>query len=845
MRISYLEVCGFRSYGQGPERIDLTSPLTVIYGDNSQGKTSLVESFEFLYSGTTSRRILGGGSLGEFDGALRNAHLTNTHMPYVEIGFTDKGGLHTLRRELEKDYQGASDCVSTLFLDNVRIDSAEDAGFHLSDPPLSAPVLLEHALRYVVSAKPGDRSDYFKAILEVTDLEIVRAEISSLISERENAENSPIIRQYNMLRELPAFKSLLNPELLNSHTITTLLVNALNSVLPAWPGDQESDLPSAIHRVRNELAKRQDSVLPLHDLQPSVAPRPDLRVRAAPSPGQEDPNSLTSQLAEYNLLVKSTDGTVTDLLPLLRVALDTPVLNQERHDHSIDCPLCETSEALTPDRVSAIRQKVASHDGLTKSSSAVAGAVSLLTNDIEALQLWASQLTPRSAFWTEEERTKALESVSQLDGNPDLFSAAIERADIVGEKAAKTVHQLTQLNEHLRALEPRVRLLKEIAIDDVDKIFAFRQLILESLEDLIAKVDESKSAAALSITDISTQLSARSKTDGWSTLLYLAEHSQELSEALQENSRAGNATARLKDSNKKILAAIRSVLDQRLALMADEIKKWWLLIRPDELTTFNRIARRGSGNRYLDLTATLTPEPSGDGVVRNALAVLSNSQLNAIGLAAFLARCQLLNSPLIVLDDPVPGSDREHKLTFAQNIVSMLFESDRQVIVATHDAELARTLQTLHQHRGIGEYCITLLDPKEGSKIIRTGDDFERLMLDASSQMGSPLIENRRAAGNSLRIATERLAKNILIAARQCAGDTSASLSDYEGKNLSYLRPAVIAHAKAPNEPGQWATLARTLNDADHDSDPPLPAELKTCHDMLRDIKKRHGVRTQ
>lgn len=152
---------------------------------------------------------------------------------------------------------------------------------------------------------------------------------------------------------------------------------------------------------------------------------------------------------------------------------------------------------------------------------------------------------------TEEERTKALESVSQLDGNPDLFSAAIERADIVGEKAAKTVHQLTQLNEHLRALEPRVRLLKEIAIDDVDKIFAFRQLILESLEDLIAKVDESKSAAALSITDISTQLSARSKTDGWSTLLYLAEHSQELSEALQENSRAGNATARLKDSNKR------------------------------------------------------------------------------------------------------------------------------------------------------------------------------------------------------------------------------------------------------------------------------------------------------
>ncbi len=31
----------------------------------------------------------------------------------------------------------------------------------------------------------------------------------------------------------------------------------------------------------------------------------------------------------------------------------------------------------------------------------------------------------------------------------------------------------------------------------------------------------------------------------------------------------------------------------------------------------------------LDLTASLVPEPAGNGVIRNALAVLSNSQVNA------------------------------------------------------------------------------------------------------------------------------------------------------------------------------------------------------------------------
>ncbi len=31
---------------------------------------------------------------------------------------------------------------------------------------------------------------------------------------------------------------------------------------------------------------------------------------------------------------------------------------------------------------------------------------------------------------------------------------------------------------------------------------------------------------------------------------------------------------------------------------------------------------------------------------------------------------------------------------------------------------------------------------------------------------------------------------------------------------------------------------------SDHDTSPPQPADLKICHDMLRDIKKRHKVST-
>jgi hypothetical protein len=297
----------------------------------------------------------------------------------------------------------------------------------------------------------------------------------------------------------------------------------------------------------------------------------------------------------------------------------------------------------------------------------------------------------------------------------------------------------------------------------------------------------------------------------------------------------------LKQAAKQIDAAVQAVLDQRLMRMGDEVSRWWALLRPDELTTFEAIVRRGTGRKYLDVTAALAPQATVAGVVRNALAVLSNSQLNALGLSAFLARCQLLSTPLIVLDDPVPGSDREHRSTFASDVVEALLDGGQQVLVATHDSELARQLHTSHQHLGVDEFKASLVDPRIGTQVLRTGDDFERLMLDAKSQMYSPLEANRRAAGNSLRIAAERLAKHVAVAGRRRDGDGTAAVADYDNKNLKDLRTLASQYAVRPNEPGQWQMLARTLNDADHDTlDPPLPAELKQCHAALADLKRKH-----
>ncbi|ORB72693.1 ABC transporter ATP-binding protein, partial [Mycobacterium timonense] len=67
-----------------------------------------------------------------------------------------------------------------------------------------------------------------------------------------------------------------------------------------------------------------------------------------------------------------------------------------------------------------------------------------------------------------------------------------------------------------------------------------------------------------------------------------------------------------------------------------------------------------------------------------------------MGLSIFLARTELLGAPVVVLDDPIPGSDADHRLTFVQNTLGQLLNADTQVIMTTFDSKLAEWAQTNH-----------------------------------------------------------------------------------------------------------------------------------------------------
>src|SRR6266436_6309561 len=196
-RISKLKIQGFRSFGRDAQTLDFPSPLAAIWGPNSQGKTSLAEAVEFLLIGEIVRRALMASGQDEFADALRNAHLPAGTPCFVQATIIDGDGApHTIKRTLKTDYGKKQDCETKLEIDGAAASETALAGIGivLSQPPLRAPVLAQHTLGYLFSAKPQDRAGYFKALLEVTDLDEFRSAVTALEKESEVVPGPLIVK---------------------------------------------------------------------------------------------------------------------------------------------------------------------------------------------------------------------------------------------------------------------------------------------------------------------------------------------------------------------------------------------------------------------------------------------------------------------------------------------------------------------------------------------------------------------------------------------------------------------------------------------------------------------------
>jgi len=826
--LAWLEVRGFRSFGTEPRRLDLDAPLTVVHGRNSQGKSSLVEAVEFLLTGRSSRRDLLGGAKAEYHESLRNVHLpAGDQDVWVAAGMRGSDGqLHEIRRELVCDFAQGTECESRLLIDGAeQRDLAAFALAPAAGSALGAPVLLQHTLRHVLSTQPKERVAYFKSLLALTDLDVIRERVAQARERLTSQPPTPAGRAFIALARTPfsdvaALRGLALPS--DEESAAQLVNEALLSAGAQVLGQRADDLAGLTSGLEAAVARQREAMFPIAAFTGSPPP---------PDPAPVDLTGYAAALAQ-------ADREAAALAPLFAAVLAVPALTQA--DGPVDCPVCATPRALTPQRLAALREELRRGTAVQTAAHEAAGSLRTATEIVVRTRSQALTAVPSAGGWTAQQVQLARQQMVGLGLDEALLTAA--------GAAARRVHAAaTTVAEATKALEAALKSDLQHVDRRADLDSRPRDVALRNLTEVLAGLrraqhDSDEAATALRAS-VEPVVSTRTASAGLDELLEAARQAGDLTSELYRAAARAKADTRLANAEKALSVAAATVLDSRFEQMSDSITRWWITIRPEELVAFAGVQRRAGGATFVNLMASLRTNPTAAPVERHALGVFSDSQLNALGLSTFLARTELLRTPLVVLDDPIPGSDGDHRFTFAENTIDGLLQGGTQVILTTYDEKLARLAAGQQPEADKRTFELTLSDHVAGTEPTLTSDVFDELLLEAEGYVNSPTPQGRRAASTNYRIAAERLAKQIIATARTADPDgTPTSIRDIENeaKLLRDLVPRVKAVSLDNAEKGRWTNFASVLNPGSHDDDLPSNADLKQIRGNLRKIATAH-----
>lgn len=828
-RLRKLEVEGFRSFGE-PCELEFSGPCAVISGANSQGKTSLAEALEFLFTGSTVRRELIGGAKAEFSGSLRNVYRPIDSEVWVQATLEDdEGNPHVVRRVLDSDYTANEDCSSTLTVDGVPHEDLSSLGIHLATPPLRAPVLLQHSLRFALSAKPSDRSEYFKAVVSVSDLERFRDAVADLDIPEPNPPERPIqlldlCGRHDVLSQMSDEIALASDQAAVDEKLRQSIEQALLE-----SGTPEAEIPG---RFDESFALLQSRVTEARGQHFAVA---ELATPGIDRPVPAQPFAPDS-LEEFISARDSAGIEATRMERIFEAVLAVPDIDHA-HDAK-DCPVCETPGALSPTRIKVMRDQIESNSRLGQLRASAGQLVGAAARWLESQGLESGSQFPIAVSWNEDRWNEAKAQMTALgvaDTQVDQLREPVRSAqEAIDGFRASHEEAGAELRREQNSLDNITNEQAREIFDVLETVRANRAEAISTIKNLMEVLDP-----------VAAQLKeAIDRSEGFgpsADLLNLAGARADLLGAIQRRSARQEAREELSQAVAQIDEAKGLIFDRRFEEISSEIEEWWELLRPEEHVQFGGVRRRGTGRRYIDFKARLHVEVGGEHFERDAIGVLSDSQLNALGLAAFLARCQKQGNPIVVLDEPVQAGDDEHRVTFARFAIERLLDAGIQVIVCSFDRRLVKVMADLYRDHPLDSFSASLSERARGTEVVKTSNPILTALLDAQI-FSRHDDETIRAEGTrKMRPAAEALAKEIILQGRRENGET-CDLSEYEGIVLGDLLPTLEPYLSDNGERGKWRAAKTVLNPGHHDDEVPArTALMTTAGDLIKSLKD-HGL---
>lgn len=834
-RIRSLTVRGFRAYGATEQELKLPGDLSVVWAPNSMGKTSLAEAFEFLLTGRIVRRELMASSKDEFTDSLRNAHLPDGHHVYVHalIEMPD-GTEHSVRRLLTRDYGMRHDCDSRLEIDGTAAtpEQLHSLGLGLSQPPLSAPVLAQHTLGYVFSLGPQNRTSYFKALLEVTDLDELRNELAALGTQLIQPD-SERLRQFDRAAQIPELGPTLSDvrdSVLTRDALESALLAAAEQLISTAERDVPVTLDDRRTAVQEILDERRRTTFPVDEL------------RRLPLPEWGLPTDRDYELIETFIEAREAiDAETRQLSSLFTEALAIPAIYTTADP--IDCPVCESPASLTPDRIAIIREHVEGTRDYSNALRSVRAMLNAMSSKASTVGESTTRSLPRFFTSTPAQRRQSGFTVSRL-------RELLADQEILVYAWLAVVRPLARAGSELRREADSLKraLAKEaespsdgLSADHIRDQFTRLLELRTAFSDTIAAYEIPARELGEALNDV---LDAVASTSGWQEFLDCTPDREALHYDISARAARSIVKIDIENALGEFDRAREAVLDDKFAEYSDLVQEWWERLRPDETTFFQSVHPRPGTRRTIDLKAGLSMTADRNAPkLRDVIAVFSQSQLHCLGLALFLAKAQHERFSVVVLDDPVQSSDEDYRVHFNSTVLEAMLGLSMQAVVLTQDHKTWKEVETRFRHRGASTAQLLVESPQDGTFIDNTSDSLMSMITRAESLARGGHPDSRKECGKQLRDAGERFCKEILAKRDRDVGNLNAVFTDYDGNALEWLCPQVEPLLDLdPSHTGKLGAFRNTVNEASHDNAPPSNQAMKVaCGDLRRFVKDYLG----
>jgi energy-coupling factor transporter ATP-binding protein EcfA2 len=793
----------------------LEADLVVIFGPNGYGKSSLTEAIEWLLYGRTKRRERGETlSQRDYQGSYRNIHAPQSEVTYVEALVSLQDGTeHRIRRELKIGPRNVEE--STTLIDGIEGDFME-VGI-LADDQFN-PVIAQHSLQDFIHSKPKDRRDKISAAF---GLEMVVRYKTVCDKARSRFQKSPptivlgarntlsqLSDQLQYAPDLDAVRSRWTKGKVDLNKDQPPIRKAAHSLL----GNAlvpDTMLASSLQALREDIAARVFDVKDLTPIQNLERGEPELNkaIDKLDELANETSTALDAFLSAAGLAFSE------DQLTVWRLAL-----RLTSSDTVDQCPVCEQNTFST-ERKRNIRQRLDQSAGRNSAKQKLQETTHHFATQASTVFQIMTSLFPQPLDEQQAEKLRA------LIGTDGLMWSRFDAAHL---KMTATLLQLTNSRNttiadigKLTDLALRTDMVvraREIPSEIIRLVKGCAEIVKLAAAKFATECTSISSVVATKVSEATSVREIDALLGAWKALPSI--NALKIYEDLLTESQDA-----IRQTEEFIQAKQKELFETR----GREINDWYDTMN---LGANVRFARLQPATDALYLWA------ESFGIPLNAIACLSECQLNCLGISIHLMRILTPGTcfATIVLDDPVQSMDDDHSHALIDPVISKLVaDKGLQVIVLSHDKKMADEIVNLHRNRNLS-YLVIDEFTKDGPNIT-----FVETLADILKRASHLAKGNENLRRDSL-VALRRGAETLMREACKAAGVQEPPIQSMASAMYSYFEQVPEVTSQMASHIRQVVNFSNLAPHTGPGNAPPVQSNISAQINRLTTIAQQLGL---